>query len=183
MRRLIVSLALALVLVFSFALPAFALTTADVTVTATPEYLAITNTGGNWTIGIVAENTTKWGTATGAAPTEAGFLDTEMKWTATNTGSIDSDIGVHTHNFTGTVGWTLSGTVVGLNTVVLAFGKTGTVGKAACLKLVDTTSQELSHQLAAGGHIDWCMYLDTGTFDEGSAKSATVTLTISKHTT
>lgn len=183
MRRILVAILMALVLVSTMVMPVLAvdLDYAEVTIDAIPEYLAINNSVDSWNIGPVAANSTVWWTATGAPPTEEGFIDTEMKSAATNTGSIDSNINVHTHDFTGTAGWTLD-TTVGENKVVLAFGKTGTVGKANMLKLVDTTPQELAHELAPAGHIDWCMYLDTGTFTEGSAKSTTVTLTITKHT-
>jgi len=163
------------------AIDVLALTTADVTVTATPEYLAITNSEGSWTIGAVAESATKWWTAAGTAPSEPA-LEAEMKSAATNTGSIASNIGVHSHDPSGGVGWTLVDDAVGEDEVILGIGKTGSANKAAMLKLVDTTPQELSHELAAAGHIDWCMYLDTGTFTDGDEKSWTVTLTISKHT-
>jgi hypothetical protein len=180
MKKLLLSLVLAITMICSFALPAMAATTADVTITATPEYLAITNSEATWTIGFVAESSSYYWSHDGTLFAEP-FADAEGKSIATNTGSVASDIGIHTHNPTGGVGWTLSAVAVGVNTVILGFAKGTDANKAAMGKLVDTTSQVLASDLAASGHAHWGLYLDTGTFGDGVAKTCTVTLTITKH--
>lgn len=182
MKRLILSILLAITTIVCFSVPAFALTTADVTITATPEYLALTVSDGGtntWAIGAVAESTTKWYTHDNAAPDEPVGA-AEGKVTVTNTGSIASNVKLHGHNFTGGVGWTIAGTT-GSNQVVLGAGKEGDANKAAML-ILTASDQEYIHNLAASGTSDGVLYLDTGTFTDGAAKSTTITYTIEKHT-
>ena len=161
----------------------FAVTTATVTITATPEYLAITNSEATWTIGNIAESTTVWWTHDGAASAEPYDGPTEGKSIATNTGSIASNINVHTHHFptAGAPVWTLAN-AVGADTIVLGIAFATEANKAAWTKFADTTPVEIAHSLAAAGHVHWAMYLDTGTFTDGAERTGTVTLTITKHT-
>jgi hypothetical protein len=173
---------LVLVGIIGMSVPVFAVTTADVTVTATPEYLAITNSEATWTIGTIAENTTVWWTHDGAASAEP-YSDTEGKSIATNTGSVASDINAHTHHFptAGAPVWTLAA-AVGADTIVLGIAFATEANKAAWTKFANTTPIEIAHALAAAGHVHWAMYLDTGTFTDGALRTGTVTLTITKHT-
>jgi hypothetical protein len=177
---------LSIALVLAFALipvgSAFADTTQDVTITATPTFISITNSEATWAIGTVAASTSKWWTAAGTAPAPEPFEADDMKSIITNGGTIAIDVSMHTHNFTGGVGWTLHGTVPGENIVVLSAGVTGCTNEAAMLDFVDTTAQELVDNLAAAGTIKWCMLLKTGTFTDGVEKEATVTLTAAAHT-
>ena len=175
---LLTALALICILVPSSA--ALAATTADVTVTATPTYIAMTNSEATWALGAVLENTSYWWTTAGTAPAEP-FVAGDMKSTITNTGSVAEDFSVHAHNFTGGVGWTLHATVPNANVVVLSVGITGCANEAAMLDLVDTTPQSFVSNLAAAGTVKWCALLKTGTFGDGVAKSATVTLTATQH--
>lgn len=183
-RNILIVLALmAMIASLLIASPVLAATSADVTITATPEYLAITVTDGGtntWAIGAVAESTTKWYTSAGAAMSEPA-VDGDGKITVTNAGSISENIKLHGHNFTGGVGWTISGTAVGENIVVIGAFKTGDANKAAVLKLT-TSDQEYTHDLASTAHIHGGLYLDTGTFTDGTAKSTTITYTCEKHT-
>lgn len=179
------NLILSLLLAIAFAvLPvggAFAATTADVTITATPTYVAITNGTSSWAIGTIAGSTTVYWTADDLVPAEP-LVDGDMKSTITNTGSVSVDLTVHSHNFTGGVGWTLA-TGAGEDTVVLAVGRTGDANVAAMRKLVDTTPQDLyTSGLASSGTLKWCMYLTTGTFTDGTEKTTTVTITATQHT-
>lgn len=174
---LVVTLALALAIIPT---GVFAATTATVTITATPEYLAITNDSGNWAIGAIAENTTVYFTADDLVPAEP-LVDGDMKGTITNTGSVTSDVDVKCADFTGGVGWTLSADETpGANEVNLRAGITGMANLAAMIQVVNADT-ELIDSLAASGTMKWCMILETGTFGDGVAKSGTVTLTISKH--
>ena len=157
---------------------AFAATTADVTVTATPQYVSITNSEGSWALGIIAESSHFWWTATGAAPAEP-FVAGDMKSIITNTGSVNVNITVTGFDFTGGVGWALAGTV-GLNTVVMKAGKTGDANEAAMVTLT-TGAQGFITALphTSGNTIKWCMKLSTGTFGDGILKTGKVTLTAS----
>jgi hypothetical protein len=161
------------------AIQAFAATTADVTITATPEYLAMTNDSGNWTIGLIAEATTVYFTADDLVPAEP-LVNGDMKGTLTNTGSVTSDIAIHGHAFTGGAGWTLSAdNTPAADEVAIRAGIAGMANRAAMIQVI-TTDTDLKTSLAAAGTIMWCMELLTGTFSDGVAKTGTVTLTISK---
>jgi hypothetical protein len=178
--RLLIALGLSTVLALSLAVPAFAATTATVTVTATPEYLAMTNDTGNWTIGSLAEAATVYFTLDDLVPAEP-LVNGDMKGTITNTGSVTSDVDIKCADFTGGVGWTLSADETpAANEVNLRAGITGMANLAAMIQVVNADT-ELIDSLAAAGTMKWCMILEAGTFTDGVAKSGTVTLTISKH--
>jgi hypothetical protein len=166
-------------MVFGIALPAFGATTATVTITATPTYIALTNSENTWAVGTVAESTDSYyWTADGLVPAEP-LADGDMKSTITNTGSVAEDIDIKCANFTGGVGWTLSADQTpGANEVSLRAGITGMANRAAMIQ-VENADKELVDALAAAGTKLWCMELETGTFGDGVAKSGTVTLTAS----
>lgn len=180
MRKTLIAILLALALTVVPAAGVFAATTADVTVTATPTYIAITNTEASWAVGNVDESTKYWWTADDLAPAEP-FVDGDMKSTITNTGSVAEDIDVEAIDFTGGLGWTLVAASPVANEVVLAAGATGYANEAAMLELIDATPQELTSNLAAAGTIMWCMKLETGTFGDGALKTSTVTLTATEY--
>lgn len=180
MKRILFTLLAILGLVLVQAIPAYATTTADVTITATPEYLAITNDTGNWTIGAIAEAFTVYFTADTLVPAEP-LADGDMKGTLTNTGSVTSDINIKCANFTGGVGWTMSADETpAANEVNLRAGITGMATLAAMVQ-VTNADIELKDSIIAAGTIMWCMILETGTFTDGVGKSGVTTLTISKH--
>jgi hypothetical protein len=179
-RILIAIISVLAVLIFS--VPAMAATTADVTITATPTYIALTVSDGGtntWAIGTVSESSTYWYSHDNAAPAEP-VTDGEGILVITNTGSVSENINLHAHNFTGGGGWTVAG-AVGADTVKLGAGKTGDANKAAMLVLT-TGDQEYLHELAAAAHTHGVLYMDTGTFGDGAAKSTTITYTAVQHT-
>lgn len=159
----------------------FAATTATVTITATPEYLALTNDSGDWTMGTVAASTTYYFTADDLVPAEP-LVNGDMKGTLTNTGSVSSDINIKVADFTGGVGWNIreADNSPGADEVAIRAGITGMANRAAMIQ-VKNVDTELVDSLAASGTKMWCMELVTGTFGDAVAKSGTVTLTISKH--
>ena len=162
-------------------IPAYAATTADVTITATPEYLALTVSDGatnTWAIGAIAESATAWYSDDSNTPSEPA-TDADGKFTITNTGSVASDIGIHSHNFTGGVGWTV-GAAVGENTVKLGAFKTGDANKAA-MAVISNGGVAYISDIAASAHTHGGLYIDTGTFTDGVEKSTTITYTITKH--
>ena len=160
---------------------AFAATTATVTITATPEFLAMTNDTGNWAIGVIAEATTVYFTADSLIMAEP-LVDGDMKGTITNTGSVAEDIDIKCADFTGGVGWNIreADNVPGADEVAIRAGITGMANRAAMIQVKNADS-ELKSNLAAAGTIKWGAELLTGTFTDGVAKSATLTLTCSKH--
>ena len=181
LRRGLWSVVFALALLVVSAAPALAATTAQVTVTATPEYIAMTNSEDSWAVGNVAASTTYWWTADGNAPDPEPFEAADMKSTITNTGSVAEDFDVKVAAFTGGVGWTIStDDSPGENEVSVRAGVTGTANEAAMVQVI-TTDEELTSNLASSSTIKWCMELETGTFTDGVAKSGVVTLTASKY--
>jgi hypothetical protein len=182
MKRILVTLLLVSALVLTQAIPAFAATTADVTITATPEYLSITvsNSPNTWAIGAIAEATTVYWTADTLVPAEP-LVDGDMKETITNAGSVTSDVTVECADFTGGAGWTLSADETpAADEVNLRAGITGMANLAAMIQVVNAPA-ELIDSLAALGTKMFCLILETGTFSDGDAKSGTLTLTIAKH--
>lgn len=179
--RIILPVVIALISILSFSVPSFAATSADVTITATPTFVAMTLSDGGtntWAIGAVAESTTKWWTATSSAPAEP-FVDGDMKATITNTGSVAENFKIHGHAFTGGVGWAITG--AGADSVTLKAGITGTANIAGMITLT-ASDQELAHDISASGTKKMCMSLLTGTFSDGVEKSSTVTVTAEQHT-
>ena len=171
-RRLIVSLALALVLVLSFSMPVFAATTQDVTVTATPTYVSISNTPTTEALGMLAASSTTW--AIGTAPADP-LVDAGCTFTVTNNGNVAENIAITATDFGGGVGWTLA-SAVGVDTVVMKAGKSGDA-HAAMVVVATTGGANFISSLAAAATKKWEFNLSTGTFTDGVEKSSTITLT------
>jgi hypothetical protein len=183
MKRLfrIIIPVLVIISVLAFGIPAMAATSSDVTITATPIYIAMTLTDGGtntWAIGNAATSTTYWWTTDGNAPSPEPFEAADMKATITNTGSVAEDFDIHGHAFTGGVGWAITG--AGVDAVTLKAGITGTANAAAMIS-VGTTDTELADNISSSGTTKMCMSLLTGTFTDGVAKSGTVTVTARAH--
>jgi len=180
MNKTLKALIICAVVILSLFIPtvAYAATTQTVTVTATPTYIALTNSENAWAIGVVLENTTYHWTADGLITAEP-LADGDMKSTITNTGSVAEDIDIKCADFTGGVGWTLSADETpAANEINLRAGITGMANRAAMIQ-VENADKELIDALAAAGTKMWCMEFETGTFGDGVAKSGTVTLTAS----
>lgn len=184
MRRIIVGILLALMLALVPSIPAFALTTADVTITATPEHLAFTNSTSNWTIGTVAESSTYWWALNGVEPAFP-LIDGDMASILTNTGSVTSDVKIHGHDFTcaGDGDWALDvdGTP-GADNVTIRYGVTG-IGDEGSMSYLTLGDVEIVDSLApaSANHTHWCMEMLTGTFTAGNDETGLVTLTVFKH--
>ena len=180
MRRILIALCLVLLIISIMTVPAFAATTADVTITATPTYIAMTisNSPNTWAIGVVVHDTMYYWTADGLVPAEP-LVDGDMKETITNTGSVTEDIDVKCANFTGGVGWTLSADETpGANEVNLRAGITGMANMAAMVQVTNVDA-EIIADLTSTGTKKVCLILETGTFTDGVAKSGTLTYTAS----
>lgn len=109
MRKLIVSLLLIVALVLSFSLPVLAAPSAEVTVTAVPSYIAITNSPDAWTIngitgsGVIVPDDVYYakGGANETLPPSETVLDTECHFTVTNSSSVNITLTVTCGDFTG----------------------------------------------------------------------------------
>jgi hypothetical protein len=98
LSRSLLGVLLAVVLVLGISVPAFAATTQDVTVTALPTFLSISNAPSSYAFGAVA--------ASGTPATTQGYF------TITNGSSVNTDIAIASTsaNWTGGVGWVHSDT-------------------------------------------------------------------------
>lgn len=117
MKKLLIALILVLVLTFGMAMPVFALTTADVDVTATPAYVTISCNQPSYDFGVVAESAN---------------LTTTTNWaTITNGSTVQTDqtISVTAATWSGGVTWTHSDTATpGVDTAALKTNRGGTWG-------------------------------------------------------
>lgn len=180
MRKLILSTLGALVLLSLSVVPTFAATTQDVDVTAQPIYIALTNSEGTWTIGNIAENATSWWAVGNVVPNPTTFEAADMMSTVENTGSVAEDISIHSHNFTGGVGWAL-GAAAGADIVQLSWGKTG-ASTTTMTDFEDTTPVSFAADMAAAGTVKWCMRMISPlSFSDGFLKTSVVTLTAVAH--
>lgn len=109
MRKIIVATVLALVLVAFVAVPVLAETSQDVTVTATPAFISITNEPDTWSVGDVAAETTAriapsttyYSNPLGATTVPVDpVVDGACRFTITNTSSVAIDLTVNFPNFT-----------------------------------------------------------------------------------
>jgi hypothetical protein len=146
-----------------------AATTADVTVTATPTYIAITNTPNMYDFAAVA--------ASSITNTAGGT----SCFTANNTGTVESNITVvavlTAGNWTGGTQWVHSET--GAGGVDTAGLSAGTDSGAIHDITVNTTVQLLYGNLIAANHTHWGLQLRAPTsFSDGTQKTMIVRLTI-----
>jgi hypothetical protein len=164
MARAIIVLLASVMLMVVAPLAAMAATTADVTITATPTYVALTNTPSTWAVGIIA--------ASSATATTNGTY-----FTANNSGSVTSNITVlvTSANWTGGVGWVHSNTnTTAADTAGLGYG----VGSTD-QRIMTTSSTNLTTNLPAATSVGWGMKLYAPTsFGDGAQKTITVRLTI-----
>jgi len=177
MKRLIVSLVVALMLVLIPAQAVFAAITQDVTITATPTFIALTNSEAAWTVGTVVGSSTYWWTADTLVPADP-FVDGDMKSTITNTGSVAEDIDIKVAAFSGGAGWTISLDDTPVEgEISLSAGATGTLDEASMVQVI-TTDTELINAWASLGTKMWCMEMETpASFVDGDEKTGVVTLT------
>ena len=186
-KNLVVSLVLALTLVLSLSVPVFAADYAEVTVTATPSYIAITNSPSTWTVngitgsGVMTTNTTYWSNPLGdtTTPTVGGAVDGECRFTVTNTSSVATDLTVNFPNHTGGDASTNSNDgTAGAS----SFGaKTYFSGQASGAWVIskNSGSDVGKDALAASTDIKWGLqYISqTGAWTSGTAMSSTVVIT------
>ena len=103
MRSKILAIILSLTLLLTFATPVLGATSQDVTVTATPEFIAIANAPADWEVnnevagsGVIQVDTLYYSNPLGDAtiPTVGGAVDGECRFTITNTSTVITDLTV-----------------------------------------------------------------------------------------
>ena len=145
---------------------AMAATTADVTITASPTYIAITNTPNNYDFGVVLAGTNKSSLST--------------QFTANNTGNVASNVSIAAiltaGNWSGGQGWIHSNTgTPGADQAGLIAGLSGWVGNVT----VSSTAAWFMNGLAAATTQQWGVEIQSPTsFGDGTQKTMIVRLTI-----
>lgn len=164
MKRYLISLILVMVLALGWSIPALAATTADVTVTATGEYIAISDNVVAYDFGTVAASST---------------TDMPTSWIGiTNTSSVQTDqaISVTGATWTGGIPWTHSDTATaGADTVGLKASK-GTGAFNVVVK--NAAPNYIAENQAATTSYDYELELLAPTsYSDGVQKTNTVRIT------
>ena len=191
-RKLIVGLVLALILMLSFSTPVFAVPE-EVTVTATPAFLAISNAPGTWAPndivgdgvtpkGFTAPDTVYYSNPLGdeLSPSDP-VIDGECRFTITNTSTVPIDLTVDFPDFTGGDASTNTDTdgsngVGTFGAFSYCTGMTYTTGKVVAKT---TGSAAMKAALAATTDIKWGLAYETQSdaWTSGVAMTSTVTIT------
>lgn len=137
--------------------------------------ISISNVSDTEAMGFVAASATTW--ALGTTPNWP-LTDDNCTFTVTNIGNIAIDIGVHAHDWTGGVGWTLAG-AVGEDTVKMTAYKEGDGSGDG--KVLTTVNQAFISNLLMDDNVSWEYKLETGTFTDAVEKSTTIRLTAVQH--
>lgn len=185
---------LAMVIVFLVALVilapvsgvVLALDNQDVTITAVPSYICITNAPGDWTVNeydtsVIDTSTEYWSNPIDDVTTPSDpVVDGECRFTITNTSSVITKLTVNFVNFTG--GDAMANSDDGS-------GGVGTFGAYSyCTEMTYTTgkviakvtgSDPMKENLAATTDIKWGLSCDTQTdvWTSGDAMTSTATIT------
>ena len=130
----------------------------------------------------IAISTTYYSNPLGATtqPTEAGILDTECRFTITNTSSVATDLTVNFIHFTGGDAMQNSGTGSGgVGTFGAYSWPSGAVYSTGKVIALNAGSAVMKNALAATTNIKWGLTLSTQTdeWTTGAAMSSTVTIT------
>ena len=186
-KRIAICLILALALVGLFATPTFGATSQDVTVTATPEYIAISNSPSTWTLngitgsGVIAVDTVYYANPLGDTTTpSATVVDGECRFTITNSSTVAIDLTVNCGNFTGGDA-NMTNSDTGANGATSYGGYSWYSGMTYSGKVImkSTGSDVMRDGLAALTDVKWGAEIETQTNAWGGGSSSTATMTIS----
>lgn len=185
-RRLFLAIGLAVILIAIFAVPVAADTSQDVTVTATPAYIAIANAPGTWTLdGITGDSKCAPDTIYYANPggdttaPSATVVDGECRFQITNTSNVAIDLTVNCSDFTGGSD-PMTNSDDGSNGVGIYGGHSWYSGMTYSGKVImkTTGSSVLKDALAAITDIKWGAEIETQSDDWAGSSSSTATMTI-----
>jgi len=185
MKRSIISIVLAVALLAIPVSGAFAATSQNVAVTATPSFVSIANTPADWTIngitgsGVIVESTTYYSNPIGdtVAPS-ATVVDGECRFAVTNTSTVATNIVVNFPNHTGGDASTNGSGTAGASAFA-AFGYVSGELLSNKVTLLATGSGNLISAQAATTNFKWGMQYDsqTGTWTSGTGMTSTVVMT------
>lgn len=190
MKRILAGILLALTLVLATALPALAATSQDVTVTATPSFISISNSPGTWTIGGITgsgkilPNTVYYSNPLGDTTSPSTtVVDGECRFTLTNTSTVAIDLTVNFPNHTGGDASTNSNLGTNDTTKFGAYSYFSGVLFANKVIAKASSSDVTYSNLAATTNIKWGLMYKSQSNDwtSGSAMSSTVTISAAAH--
>ena len=163
MKKYLASFLLVVVMVLGMAVPTLAATTDDITVTATPAYVAISANQSSYDFGVVAASATP---------------STAEDWcTIDNTSTVQTDqtISVTTNSWAGGVTWTHSDTATaGADTAGLKSNKGGTWGVGDVIVKFDTPNYIAENQAATTDYAFGLQLIAPSSFTDGVEKTITV---------
>lgn len=188
MRRLkwLILIVLALALMFSVPLVALADTSAEVTVTAVPTYVSITNSPNAWTIngltgdGKIDKATTYYSNPGGdeVAPS-ATVVDGECRFTVNSTSSVNINLTINFANFTGGDAMTNGNSGAG---GVGTFGAksyfSGTAWEGDAV-IAQNSGSDVAYANMSAGEIMWGLMVAVQTDDFTSGESMEAAVNIS----
>jgi hypothetical protein len=171
----------------------FAATTAQISVTASPAFISISNSSSTWTIntensgsGKIAPSTTYYANPLGGATSPSStVVDGECDWTITNTSTIATDLTCNWSDWTsgdastnsnaGTAGATTYGAKV--------YYSGETFASAVTVKSSGSTTGNLRNNLGATTDVKWGLVCltQTSAWTSGTAMTSTVTVTSTAH--
>ena len=163
----------------------------EVTITATPSYIAIANAPSTWTVNeetgnsLIDENTEYWSNPLGDTSTPSDpVVDGECRFTITNTSTVATDLTVNFVHFTGgdamQNGETGSGGVGTFGSYSYFSGDDYSTDKVIAKNSGSDTAYS---NLAATTNIKWGLSCDTQTdaWTSGSDMTSTATITATAH--
>lgn len=189
MRKKVLLVAVLLALVVAVTLPvniALAATAQNVTITATPSYIAISNSPATWTVNeygtsVLTIATEYWSNPLGDTTTPSDpVVDGECRFTITNTSTVIIDLTVNFPHFTGGDTMQNSGTGSGgvgtFGAYSYCTGMTYSTGKVVA---DNSGSGFMKENLAATTDIKWGLSCDTQTdaWTSGDDMTSTVVIT------
>ena len=193
LKRKLLPIILSILLLLTIAVPAIAADSQDVTITATPLYLAITNTPNTWTLngitgaGTISPDTVYYSNPLGDTTTPSTtVVDGECRFTVTcSSGATTCDLTVNCGNFTGgDANMTNSGDGSNGATTYGAYSWYSGMTYASKVVMKASASSELySTGLAADASLKWGAEIETQTnaWSGGSSSTATMTITATEH--
>jgi len=189
-KKLLIAVMLVLALVLVPVTPAFADTSQEVSVTATPAFIAIANAPDNWTVndivgvgtkGVMVVDTVYYSNPSGDCTVPSDdVVDGECRFTITNTSTVITDLTVNFPDHAGGDASTNSdaGTndTTSFGAYVYCTGMTYSSGKVICKK---AGSDPMKEDLAATTDIKWGITYESQSdaWTSGTPMTSTVTIT------
>ena len=168
MKKKLLVILLTFVLLLSMSTPAFALTSQDVTVTATPSFIAISNAPGSFDFGALTENVDE--------DTGNGYF------TVTNSSSVNIDINIQSDNWSGASSWTYGAPAEDTGQLKASSANGGTGGSTGVgaydIAILSGSDTLLCDNVTSVTNPTWELQIDVAsTFTYGDEQANTVTIT------